>query len=133
MQERRTRHVLIVDDVPDQRTIYRALLERRGYSVTEAEDGESAVRLAEADRPDLILMDVGLPWMDGWEVTRRLKTVPRTAGIPVIAVSAQVGREGQDRAAEAGCARFLAKTEDPKNLVEIVCELIGDPMLHPPS
>lgn len=125
--EERTRQVLVVDDMADQRAIFRALLEHRGFLVLEAADGEAAVRSAEEDRPDLILMDVNLPWMDGWEVTRRLKAVPRTAGIPVVAVSAHVGEEGHDEADGAGCSAFLSKTGDPHRIADLITELIGKP------
>ena len=127
MAEARTQQVLVVDDLADQRAIFRAVLEHRGYQVLEAEDGEGAVRLAEEDRPDLILMDVNLPWMDGWEVTRRLKAVPRTAAIPVVAVSAHVGSEGTAQADESGCSAFLSKTEDPRRVADVITSLIGDP------
>lgn len=114
MAEPRIQQVLVVDDLADQRAIYRAVLEHRGFQVLEAEDGEAAVRCAEVDRPDLILMDVQLPWMDGWEITRRLKAVPRTAGIPVVAVSAHVGEEGPGLADESGCSAFLSQDERPR-------------------
>lgn len=122
-----SRQVLVVDDLADQRAIFRAVLERRGFQVLEAADGEGAVRRAEEDRPDLILMDVNLPWMDGWEVTRRLKAVPRTAMIPVVAVSAHVGTEGAGQADESGCSAFLAKTDDPRRIADVITSLIGNP------
>jgi two-component system, cell cycle response regulator DivK len=128
MAEARVQQVLVVDDLPDQRAIFRAVLERRGFQVVEAADGEGAVRLAEEDRPDLILMDVNLPWMDGWEVTRRLKAVPRTAAIPVVAVSAHVGEEGSALADDSGCSAFLSKSEDPRRVADVVTSLIGDPV-----
>lgn len=119
------RRVLVVDDQPDHRAIYRAVLEHRGYEVMEAADGDAAVRLAEEARPHLVLIDVGLPWMDGWEVTRRLRSVPRTAAIPVVAISAHVGPEGAQLAEEAGCARFLSKNRDPGEVADAVAALIG--------
>ncbi len=127
MHDRRSPQVLLVDDEPHQRVIYRAMFEQRGYLVLEAEDGESAVRVAEDERPDLILMDVGLPWMDGWEVTRRLKATPRTSGIPVLAISAQVGSEGELRAESAGCVGFLPKSLEPAAVVDAVAAVIGAP------
>jgi two-component system, cell cycle response regulator DivK len=127
MAEARIQLVLVVDDHPDQRAIFRAVLEQRGFQVLEAVDGEEAFRCAEADRPDLILMDVQLPWMDGWEITRRLKAVPRTAAIPVVAVSAHVGDEGPGLADESGCSAFLSKMDDPGSIVDVIMGLIGDP------
>lgn len=125
--EARTQQVLVVDDLADQRAIFRAVLEHRGFQVLEAEDGEGAVRQAEEDRPDLILMDVNLPWMDGWEVTRRLKAVPRTAAIPVVAVSAYLGPDAAGRADEAGCSACLPKTAGPRCIADVITSLIGDP------
>jgi two-component system cell cycle response regulator DivK len=127
MVESRTQQVLVVDDLADQRAIFRAVLENRGFQVLEAVDGEGAVRRAEEDRPDLILMDVNLPWMDGWEVTRRLKQVPRTAAIPIVAVSAHVGAEGSELADESGCSAFLSKTGDPGRIADVITRLIGEP------
>ncbi|HEX2208860.1 MAG TPA: response regulator [Longimicrobium sp.] len=103
----RTRQVLVVDDLADQRAIFRALLEHHGFQVLEAADGEGAVCSAEKDRPDLILMDVNLPWMDGWEVTRRLKAVPRTAA-PWSPSARTVKLEGHDEAEDSGCSAFLS-------------------------
>lgn len=125
--EARTQQVLVVDDLPDQRAIFRAVLERRGFLVMEAADGEGAVRRAEEDRPDLIVMDIDLPWMDGWEITRRLKAVPRTATIPVVAVSAHLGTDAAERADEAGCSAVLSKTDDPRRIADVVTGLIGEP------
>jgi CheY-like chemotaxis protein len=125
MEDRRLPQILLVDDEPHQRVIYRAIFEHRGYRVLEAGDGEAAVRVAEDERPDLILMDVGLPWMDGWEVTRRLKSMPRTSAIPVMAISAQVGSEGELRAESAGCVAFLAKSLEPSAVADAVAAVIG--------
>ena len=127
MSEARAQQVLVVDDLADQRKIFRAVLEHRGFQVVEAADGEGAVRLAEEDRPDLILMDVNLPWMDGWEVTRRLKAVPRTAAIPVVAVSADAGPDASALADESGCSAYVPKTEDPQRVADVITRLIGDP------
>jgi CheY-like chemotaxis protein len=125
MADGTARQVLLVDDLAEQREIYRAVLERRGFGVIEAVDGEGALRLAETERPDLIVIDVGLPWMDGWEVTRRLRAIPRTAGIPVLAMSAQVDEQGVGLAAEAGCNGFVPKTGDPNSIADAVTDLIG--------
>lgn len=127
MTQVRAPQVLVVDDMADQRAIFRAVLEHRGFQVLEADDGEAAVRSAEQDRPDLILMDVRLPWMDGWEITRRLKAVPRTAAIPVVAVSAHHGEDGAGLAEESGCSAFLPKTGDPRRIADVITGLIGDP------
>jgi DNA-binding response OmpR family regulator len=89
--------------------LIRRRLAGRGFEVLVAESGERGVELARAERPDLVLMDLGLVGMDGWEATRRLKADPATAGIPVIALSAHATAEAVQKAAAAGCAEFEAK------------------------
>ncbi|HSV23035.1 MAG TPA: response regulator, partial [Xanthobacteraceae bacterium] len=81
------RCILVVEDQEDNRRILRDLLTNRGYKLVEAEDGEQALAMAERQRPDLILMDVQIPLLDGYEVTRRLKADPQLRAIPVIAVT----------------------------------------------
>ena len=112
--------ILLVEDDLDSRTIYRMILEVRGYKVLQAEDGKTAVRLARAFRPDLILMDMEIPEIDGWEATRLLKADPRTASIPVIAVSAYAQARDEARSKEVGCTCPLAKPIGPAQLVEVM-------------
>ncbi len=90
--------VLLVEDNVDNRTIYRTILEFAGYTLIEAEDGESALRQARNCGPDLILMDISIPLVDGWEVTRTLKADPVTSGIPVIALTAHALADDRRRA-----------------------------------
>jgi two-component system cell cycle response regulator DivK len=116
--------VLVVDDFEDNRAMYAVYLTYSGYDVVEAGDGAEAVDVASKRLPDMIVMDLSLPVMDGWEATRRLKADPRTRHIPIIALTGHA-LEGHSRdAREAGCNAFLAKPCLPESLVEKVEELM---------
>jgi CheY-like chemotaxis protein len=104
--------LLLVEDEPVNRELFRRRLERKGYAVVPAESGLSAVALAKTERPDLVLMDLGLPDIDGWEATRRLKADPATARIPVIALSAHATTVAREKALAAGCEEFETKPVD---------------------
>jgi CheY-like chemotaxis protein/signal transduction histidine kinase len=104
----RVPRVLYIEDSPQNRDIVRRYL-AADYEVIEAEDGEHGIERAVRDAPDLILMDLSLPRVDGWEATRRLKADGATRHIPVIALTAHAGREDQTRAAEAGCVDYITK------------------------
>jgi len=103
--------VLIVEDVEMNRDLLIQLLEDR-YRLVVAADGESALSCARAERPDVILMDLSLPRMDGWEATRKLKEDHALRDIPVIALSAHAMRAHEERAHESGCDDFLTKPID---------------------
>ncbi|HEY0992132.1 MAG TPA: response regulator, partial [Kofleriaceae bacterium] len=107
-EHRRKPRVLYVEDSPQNRDIVRRYLDGL-FEVIEAEDGEHGIERAVRDAPDLILMDLSLPRVDGWEATRRLKADPATRHIPVIALTAHAGRDDQMRAAEAGCIDYITK------------------------
>ncbi len=100
--------ILYVEDSPQNRDIVRRYLANE-YDVIEAEDGEHGIERAARDAPDLILMDLSLPRLDGWEATRRIKANPLIKHIPVIALTAHAGREDQTRAAQAGCIDYITK------------------------
>jgi CheY-like chemotaxis protein len=100
--------ILYVEDSPQNRDIVRRYL-ASDYEVIEAEDGEHGIERAVRDTPDLILMDLSLPRLDGWEATRRIKANPAVKHIPVIALTAHAGREDQTRASEAGCVDYITK------------------------
>jgi CheY-like chemotaxis protein len=110
--------VLIVDDDRDNREGYAEYLGGLGFRVTEAETGPAAVQSALREMPNVILMDLQLPGVDGWEITRQLKAEPITERIPIIAVSAHVFPTDISRAFEAGCAKFLKKPCDPEKVLE---------------
>lgn len=116
--------ILVVEDHPLNREVVVTVLEARGYAVLEAEDGFGLLERVKAERPDLIVMDLQLPRVDGFTLTRQLKTDAETRDIPVVAASAFVKPEDQARALEAGCATFLTKPLDLTVLLETVAGLL---------
>lgn len=119
--------VLLVEDNEDNLIVYRTILDHVGYRVIEARDGEEGVARAKADKPDLILMDVSLPKMDGWEATRRIKADDDTRQIPIIAVTAHALDDDREKATQVGCDGYLAKPVAPRRVVEEVERFIGKP------
>ena len=117
--------VLIVEDNADNREIYCTILRHHGYIVAEAENGEDGIRVARQLLPALVLMDVSMPGIDGFEATRRLKADPLTASIPVIAVTAHALAEDRARALEAGCEAYLAKPVEPRRVLQEVERILG--------
>jgi len=115
----RTR-ALVVDDYDDARQMYAEFLAYKGFEVEQAHNGLQAVALAEALLPDLIVLDLALPDIDGIEVTRRLKTSPVTADIPIVMLTANAQTKMLDEARKAGCAAVLVKPCTPDELLEVV-------------
>jgi two-component system cell cycle response regulator DivK len=116
------RRILVVEDQEDNRRILRDLLASAGYEMIEAVTGEEGVALAAARRPDLILMDIQLPALDGYEATRRIKGDPALRAIPVIAVTSYA-LSGDDRKAfEAGCDAYVTKPFSPRQLLAKIRE-----------
>jgi CheY-like chemotaxis protein len=112
--------ILLVEDNEMNRDMLSRRLERRGYVVVVAVDGSQGIELARQDAPDLILMDMSLPVVDGWEATRRLKAAPETRAIPIIALTAHAMGGDRDRALEAGCDDYDTKpVELPRLLGKI--------------
>ena len=101
--------VLLVEDVEDNRGLIRQLAAHMGLRLVEAGDGAEGVRLAKAEQPDLILMDLSLPVLDGWAATAMLKADTATSGIPVIALTAHAMHGDEARAREAGCDGYVTK------------------------
>ena len=116
--------VLIVEDDADSRYVYGVILEDNGFSVATARSGEEGLRLAREIRPHAILMDVSIPGIDGWTVTKSLKSDPRTAGIPVIIITAHAFPEDLGRAERVGCEGFLTKPCEPRRVLEEVRRLV---------
>lgn len=110
--------ILLVEDNEMNRDMLSRRLLRRGYAVVFATDGQQAVDQASSERPDLILMDMGLPVMDGWEATRRIKADPGTRTIPIIALTAHAMAADRDKALQAGCDDFDTKPVDIARLVD---------------
>jgi CheY-like chemotaxis protein len=111
-------HILLVEDYDDAREMYRDYLEFSGFSVHTARDGHEALVKARSLMPDLILMDLSMPGLDGWEATRLLKADPATSGLVIIALSAHALAAEGERARQAGCDGFIAKPCLPHDLVE---------------
>jgi len=109
--------VLVVDDFADNREMYSEYLSFSGYEVMEAKNGREAIDAANARLPDIIIMDLSLPVMDGWEATRRLKADEKTKKIPVVALTGHALAGHSKGAKEAGCDSFLAKPCLPDQLV----------------
>jgi two-component system cell cycle response regulator DivK len=112
-----TRRILLVEDQEDSRRIVRDLLTANDFEMTEAENGEAALAAAEKERPDLILMDIQLPIMDGYETTRRIKANPSLSSVPVIAVTSYALSGDEDKARAAGCNDFIPKPYSPRELL----------------
>ncbi len=104
-----TKTILIVEDDPKNLELFRDLLQVSGYKTVEATDGKQGIELARAKKPDLILMDIQLPRMDGLEATRILKADATTSNVPVIALTAYAMKGDKERILEAGCDGYLAK------------------------
>ena len=117
--------LLIVEDNELNRDLLSRRLTRRGYQVVIATDGAEAVAAADREMPDLILMDMSLPVLDGWEATRRIKTGPRTADIPIIALTAHAMAGDEARAREAGCDDFDTKPVELPRLLGKIQALLG--------
>jgi two-component system cell cycle response regulator DivK len=117
MHSQRKPVVLLVEDYEDAREMYRDYLEFSGFRVETAKDGAEALVKARTVDPDVVLMDLSLPVMDGWEATRRLKADPATAHLTVVALSAHALAAEGERAREAGCDGFIAKPCIPADLV----------------
>jgi CheY-like chemotaxis protein len=110
--------LLLVEDNEMNRDMLSRRLARKGYQVLLARDGQQGIDMARAERPDLILMDMSLPVVDGWEATRQLKDAPETSGIPVIALTAHAMSSDRDRALQAGCDDYDTKPVDFPRLLE---------------
>ena len=112
-----TKRILVVEDQEDNRQILRDLLSNAGYDMIEAEDGLQALAQAVKHRPDLILMDIQLPVLDGYEVTRRLKANPELKAIPIIVVTSYALSGDEEKARAAGCDAYVAKPFSPRALL----------------
>ena len=116
--------VLVVDDSEDNRDVYAQYLRFSGFRVEMAVDGVEAVEKASSLRPDVIVMDLAMPRLDGWEATRRIKAAPTTSGIPVIALTGNADSESKRRTQEAGCSGYLTKPCLPDVLVSEIRRLL---------
>jgi two-component system, cell cycle response regulator DivK len=117
--------LLYVEDNEMNRDMLSRRLQRRGFEVLIAADGEEGVILAAAERPDLILMDMSLPVLDGWQATRRIKAAPATRRIPIIGLTAHAMATDRDRCLEAGCDDYDTKPVELGRLLEKIERLLG--------
>ena len=119
-----TKRILVVEDQEDNRRILPDLLGAAGYEISEAHDGEQALPMALASKPDLILMDIQLPLMDGYEATRRIKADPALASIPIIVVTSYALSGDEEKARAAGCDDYVAKPFSPRRLLAKIREFL---------
>ena len=119
-----SKRILIIEDQEDNRAIMRDLLSTAGYALIEAVDGEEGVRLARSERPDLILMDIQLPVLDGYEATRRIRAISDLKSVPIIAVTSYALSGDEAKTREAGCDSYVAKPFSPRELLAKVRALL---------
>jgi len=123
--QEQTETVLLVEDTEDNRFMMRRLLEMSGYRVVEATNGEEAVKLAESAHPQLILMDLSLPIIDGLAATRAIRKLDRLQEIPIVAVSAHDTSDFKGEALAAGCNAYITKPIDFSELEQLLTRLLG--------
>lgn len=117
--------VLLVEDNDDNRIIYSTILTHAGYRVEEVMDGEAAIEQARALRPAIILMDVSIPKIDGWQATQQLKADAATANIPIIALTAHALQSDRQKAADIGFDEYISKPAPPGDVLSAVQRLLG--------
>lgn len=118
------RTILIVDDFDDTRLLLRTWLQKKGFRVVEAENGNRAISEAESARPDLIIMDVEMPELDGLAATRRIRELENLKDVPIVAVSAYGADQYRDHALEAGCDEYVSTPFEPEELERLIRTLI---------
>ena len=120
-----SKRILVIEDQEDNRKILRDLLTSADFEVIEAEDGEAGLAAAAAHRPDLILMDIQLPLMDGYEATRRIKANPALRAIPIIVITSYALSGDEDKSRAAGCDAYFSKPFSPRQLLAKVREYLS--------
>jgi two-component system cell cycle response regulator DivK len=113
-------HILYIEDNAGNRMLVRRILEAEGYTVSEATDGPSGLEIAAQEQFDLILLDINLPEIDGYDLARRMRSMPNLEGVPILAVTANVMQGDRERTLEAGCDGFIPKPIDVDKLPELV-------------
>jgi two-component system cell cycle response regulator DivK len=119
-----TKRILVVEDQEDNLQILRDLLASACFGIIEAKDGEAGVRAAVAEKPDLILMDIQLPLLDGYEATRRIKADPALRAIPIIVVTSYALSGDEVKARDAGCDAYVPKPYSPRELLAKIREFL---------
>jgi two-component system, cell cycle response regulator DivK len=121
-----SKRILVVEDQEDLRAILRDVLSASGYTVIEAVDGAEGVAKATSERPDLVLMDIQLPVIDGYDATRQIKALPGLAAIPIIAVSSFAMKGDEEKARAAGCDDYVTKPYSPVQLLRFLRAFLGE-------
>ena len=124
MQENSKPTILVVDDFDDTRLLLRTWLERKGFQVIEAENGNEAVAQAESKRPDLIIMDLEMPELDGLAATRKIRNMQELKSVPVLAVSAYGADQFREDALAAGCNEYVSTPFEPEDLEKLIRSLV---------
>ena len=125
--------ILVADDEIHIRTLLKITLEMSGYEVEVAADGQEAMEKIAAHRPDLILLDIKMPRLNGWQVCERVKTDETTKKIPIIMITAFGQKEARQRSMDLGADEFIAKPFETPNLLELVQKLLGNGQIPPPA
>ncbi len=118
------RTILVVDDFDDTRLLLRTWLERRGFRVVEAENGIQAITQAETESPDLIIMDMQMPQLDGLSATRRIRSLESMNSVPIVAVSAYGADQFREQALAAGCNEYVSTPFEPATLERVILALV---------
>ena len=118
--------ILVVEDEPEIRILVKTILEKAGYSVVEAEDGEAALRLVNEEEPDLVLLDVMIRGIEGWEVCRRIRENEATRRLPIIMVTVRTTDEDIQRSVECGANAHINKPFDQRELLDTIKKLLGE-------
>jgi two-component system cell cycle response regulator DivK len=118
-------HILYIEDSPENRLLVRRVLGAEGYVIEEAEDGYSGLEAARRSKPSLILLDINLPELDGYEMVDRLRAIPDLSDVPIIALTANVMKGDRERALEAGCDGYIQKPIDVDSLPKQVASFLG--------
>jgi len=121
-----TKRILVVEDQEDLRGILRDLLTGSGYAVVEAADGRAGVAKAQSERPDLILMDIQLPVLDGYEATRQIRADSNFKATPIIAVSSFAMKGDEEKARASGCDHYVTKPYSPLQLLRVIQGFLGE-------
>jgi two-component system cell cycle response regulator DivK len=121
-----TKRILVVEDQEDLRGVLRTLLTGSGYEMIEAADGQAGVARARAERPDLVLMDIQMPVLDGYEATRQIKADPDLKAMPIIAVSSFAMKGDEEKARAAGCDHYVTKPYSPLQLLRVIQGYLGE-------
>ena len=120
------RTILVVDDFDDTRLLLRTWLQKKGFRVVEAENGNRAIAAAESNRPDLIIMDVEMPELDGLEATRKIRQLQNLEGVPIVAVSAYGADQYRAHALAAGCNEYVSTPFEPDELERLIRALLNN-------